>query len=187
MDYYRRAIRILGIIYTLGKIVAVIFILGVLIHNFAYTFFIVSGPSMETSFHDKELLLGSRINIWTGKFNRGDPMILKFPGDPAHKKYIKRLIGMPGDEIELKNDVVFLNGKRLYEGYLEEGTPTLPDNPAYVSLKLKDNEYYLMGDNRLNSSDSRTWGVANKDDLIGPVRWILWPPGCFSAVAPFTY
>ena len=177
----------MGIVYTLGKAVFAILVIGLLIHHFAYTLFVVSGPSMEPNFHDGEILIASRLNLWTGKFNRGDPMILRFPGDPKHKKYIKRLIGMPGDEILIKNDYVYINGKRLYEGYLEEGTPTLPDNPAYTHLKLQEDEYYLLGDNRLNSSDSRTWGVANKEDLIGPVRWIIWPPQYFSAVAPFSY
>lgn len=163
----------------LGKFVIGLLILGVLIHYFVLTFFMVSGQSMEPSFHDNEAVLASRVNLFTGKFKRGDAMILRFPGDPEHKKYIKRLIGVPGDTVAIGGGKVYVNGRRILEGYLRKGEITLPE---IAPVKLGLDDYFLIGDNRNNSFDSRHWGVAHKNDMIGPVVMALWPSKEFGFV-----
>jgi signal peptidase I len=186
--------------YELGKWAFAILIIGTILHYFVMTIFIISGPSMETDFHDKEIVLVSRIGLFTGAYQRGDPMVLKFPGDPEHKKYIKRLIGMPGDTLEIKNNSVYINGQVLPEPYIQyvgemienewpvfyeddelaieaetlhqEGKAmTKPD----MKITLGNDEYFFMGDNRENSNDSRMWYPASKADIIGPVRFIVFP------------
>lgn len=163
------------------------FILGIIIlliiHYFLITIFIVSGQSMEPNFHDKEVVLINRLNLYTNKFTRGEPMVLKFPGDPQHKKYIKRLLGMPGERVEVKDNGVFINGRRLVESYIPNSFTT--NSYGQTLWQLGSDEYFLVGDNRENSSDSRIWGVAKRHDMVGPVKLILIPRFEFVAVPPY--
>jgi len=190
-----RWIYFANLAYELGKWAFAIVIVGTLVHYFLFTIFVISGPSMEPEFHDGQIVLVSRIGLFTGKYSRGDPMVLKFPGDPDHKKYIKRLIGLPGEEITIKNNTVYINGKKIYETYVrpvdEQYAPYYYERPEWeeeaaalhqqnrvlikpdMTVKLGQDDYFLMGDNRENSNDSRRWYPASKSDLVGPVRFIL--------------
>lgn len=195
-----------NVLYELGKWAFAILIIGTLLHYFLVTIFIIDGPSMEPDFHDKEIVLVSRIGLFTGKYRRGDPMVIKFPGDPERKKYIKRLIGLPGETVEIKDNKVYINGKLLVETYIkpvgtaiEEEWPPFYESDAQeaeaellhkegkvltkpdMKVELGPDDYFLMGDNRENSNDSRKWYPASKSDMIGPVRFILWP---FSSWGP---
>jgi len=192
-----KLIYIANLAYELGKWAFVIIIVGTLIHYFVATIFVISGPSMESDFHSGEIVLISKIGLFTGKYQRGDPMVIKFPGDPEQKKYIKRLIGLPGETIEVKNNEVFVNSQKLFESYIkpvaDEFLPGYYSNEQWAaeaeSLHAKGevlikpdmkqtmnkDEYFFMGDNRENSNDSRIWGAAPKSMIIGPVRFVLWP------------
>jgi len=185
----------LNIAFELGKWAFVIVILGTLIHYFVITLFVISGSSMEPEFHNGQIVLVSRIGLFTGKYRRGDPMVIKFPGDPDHKKYIKRLVGLPGEKIEIKNNQVFINDTKITEAYVkpvaEEHLPYFYENEEWeeeatqlhkqkkvlikpdLVTQLGKDDYFLMGDNRENSNDSRKWYPASKSDMIGPVRFIL--------------
>lgn len=189
-----------NIAYELGKWAFAILIIGTILHYFVITLFIISGPSMETSFHDKQIVLVSRIGLFTGAYKRGDPMVLKFPGDPEHKKYIKRLIGMPGETLEIKDNKVYINGQILPESYIkyvgeeiESDWPVFYDDETVetkaqilhekgeamtvpdMQITLGKDEYFFMGDNRENSNDSRAWYPASKSDIVGPVRFVVFP------------
>ncbi len=188
-------IYISNIAYELGKWAFLVLVLGTIIHYFVATVFIISGPSMEPEFHDGQIVLVSKIGLFSGKYQRGDPMVIKFPGDPDAKKYIKRLIALPGEKITIKNNQVFVNEKKLYETYVrpvdEIFLPYYYENPEWekeaeslhaqkkvlikpdLATTLNNNEYFLMGDNRENSNDSRKWYPAGKQDLIGPVVFVL--------------
>lgn len=168
-----------GCLFELTKWLFVVVILFALVHFFLATIFIVDGASMEPNFHTSELILVNRYQYLFGNPVRGDVAVMKFPGDPEHKKYIKRIIGLPGDTIQISGGVVYLNGKRLDEKYLPVGLTTETD----VNRKLLVGEYFLMGDNRPNSSDSRIWGVADKRFLIGKASFIFWPLS-FSGIIP---
>jgi len=191
------AIYAANVAYELGKWAFVVIILGTLIHYFVATIFVISGPSMESEFHNGQFVLVSRIGLFSEKYKRGDPMVLRFPGDPENKKYIKRLIGLPGETIKIENNEVFINDKKLFETYVKVVDPeflpfyyetealakeaqrlhqqgramTKPD----LEVTIPEQSYFLMGDNRENSNDSRVWYSAKKSDLIGPVRFIIWP------------
>ncbi|HPM27834.1 MAG TPA: signal peptidase I [bacterium] len=155
-----------------------------LIHFFLFTVFIVSGESMEPNFHDREVVIINRFNLFTGNFKRGDPMVLKFPGDPDRVKYIKRLIGLPGDYVEIKNNSIYINNKPLTESYIPPSFSTEATS-AVSAWQLREGEYFLIGDNRGNSSDSRAWGVARKSDMTGPVKLILMPRFEFVTTPPY--
>lgn len=166
-----KAVYGVGCFYELTKWLIVVVIFISLIHFFVATIFIVDGQSMEPNFHSGEVIIANRWQYNFGKPTRGDTVVLKFPGDPEHKKYIKRIIGLPGENVIIQNSEVFINGEKLNEPYLPANTQTRPN----VNRTLGPSDYFLMGDNRLNSSDSRVWGVAEKRYLIGKAWVILWP------------
>lgn len=194
----KQFIYTLNLVYELGKWAFLILIAGSIIHYFLFTIFIIDGPSMEPNFHTNQLVLVSRIGLFTEKYQRGDPMVLKFPGDPEHKKYIKRLVGLPGDVFQIKNNVVYINDQAVPEDYIrpvqEQFLPGAYDTveleaeadtlhkqgkvqtkPDVARIVLTKDQYFLLGDNRENSNDSRRWYPAARNDLIGPVRFILIP------------
>lgn len=172
-----------GCLYELTKwlIVGVIFLF--LVHFFVATLIIVDGASMEPNFHTNEVIGVNRWQYLFGLPERGDVSVIKFPGDPEHKKYIKRIIGIPGDTLTIKDNVVSINDKKINEQYLPANTKTAPN----LTRVLKANEYFLMGDNRTNSSDSRIWGVADKRYLIGKAWVVIWPIDFMGVIKHYRY
>jgi len=109
---------------------------------------------------------------WAPKLDRGDIVVFWFPDDPS-KSYIKRVIGLPGDTIEVHEGIVSVNGRDLEESYLD---PRL--NLSHRSLArtyVRPNYYFVMGDNRDNSSDSRIWGLVPKKYIYGKALFRYWP------------
>ncbi|MCL5795190.1 MAG: signal peptidase I [Patescibacteria group bacterium] len=169
--------------FELGKGVAIFLVIIIIIHFFVATIFVVDGASMETNFHNGQYILVDRISYLTGFPKRGDPVVLRFPGDPENKKYIKRVIALPGETIEIKNGSVYINSKKLNEFYLAKDIYTSPN----LKKTLAKDEYFMMGDNRGNSSDSRIWGPCPRQDIIGKAYMILLPPANFSVIPPVEY
>lgn len=167
-----------GCLYELTKWLIVLIVLGTLIHFYIGTLSIVDGQSMEPNFHSGEYIIANRWHYLFRSPERGDPVILRFPGDPEHVKYIKRIIGLPGEKVTIAQGAVYVNNEKLAESYLPPGTQTYPN----LTKQLGDEDYFLMGDNRLNSSDSRIWGACPKRDLIGKPWYVLWPIQFFGKV-----
>jgi len=172
-----------GCFYELTKWVIIILAFGILIHFFVGTLFIVEGESMEPNLHSGEYIIVNRWQYNFGKPERGDAVVLRFPGDPENKKYIKRIIGLPGEKIEIKSGVVYINGVALHESYIPSYVITEPD----LARQLTSDDYFLMGDNRPNSSDSRIWGICPKRDLIGKAWLILYPFSYKGLVSEVSY
>lgn len=160
-----------GCFYELTKWVVIALIVLSLVHFFIATIAIVDGASMEPNFHTGDIIIINRFQFLFGQPGRGDATVLKFPGDPEHKKYIKRIIGLPGEKIEIKDSKVYINGRLLKESYIPDYFVTMPN----VVRTLRAGEYFLMGDNRPNSSDSRVWGIAAKRFLMGKTWFELYP------------
>lgn len=163
--------KFFSFIFALTKWIAIVAVIVTLIHFFVVTIFLVKGESMEPNFEDGDMVMVDRISYLLHKPNRGEAVVLKFPGDPGESKYIKRIIGLPGETLSISNGLVYINGKQLTETYLEAGEVTLPN----MSKVLGSSEYFLIGDNRNNSSDSRIWGPADRQYIIGRVLLRLWP------------
>lgn len=136
--------------------------------------FIVEGDSMEPNFSDGEYLIIDEISYRFKKPERGD-VIVFHPPTGQRIFFIKRIVGLPGETVKIENGKIILgsNDERvvLGEEYLHEGIKTSPD----ISLKLGESEYFVLGDNRDRSSDSRSWGALAKDNITGRVLLRLWP------------
>jgi signal peptidase I len=161
-----------GVFLDLARGVIILVIILIIINSFWITIFVVDGLSMEPNLHDKELVLLQR-NAYVREKNpkRGDIVVVQYPGDPAHKKYVKRVIGLPGEKVETKDGRVYINGELLRELYVSYGVMSEP-NGDWV---LSDIEYFLMGDNRSNSNDSRFFGGVEKRFIVGKALDIIFP------------
>lgn len=172
-----------NIFYELIKGIIIFIIIIVLIHFFIATIFKVEGVSMEPNFHQDQYVVVDKISYIISKPQRGDVVILKFPGDPEKTKYIKRIIGLPGEKITILNNKIYINDQLLREVYLPIGRPTRPE----MSQVLGQDEYFVVGDNRENSNDSRVWGTASKKYLIGKAIFYLYPWQYWGAIAKVYY
>lgn len=138
--------------------------------------FIVSGESMSPTFETGEYLIVDQLSYRFDAPKRGDVVIFKYPRDTS-KYFIKRLIGLPGETVEVRGSTVIIHGKdgkqteQLDEPYVAQGN----DREFYGTTKLSDTEYFVMGDNRRASSDSRIWGPVPKADMIGRAAVRLLP------------
>ncbi len=133
-------------------------------------------PGCEARFNDR--VIANRFILHFRSPHRGEIVVFDPPADVAQKcgaggTYVKRIIGLPGETIAVENGVVFINGTQLDESYLDDGSAGGPDYPA---TQLGDGEYFMMGDNRAMSCDSRVWGPIERGDMIGPVFFVYWPP-----------
>ncbi len=142
----------------------------------------VNGSSMYPTYEDGEYLLTDKVSYRTGEPKRGDVVVFKAPRaaqcpEGTGCDFIKRIVGLPGDLVEVSNDVVILNGRTLDEEYLPNGVVTRPG--AYTSngaITVPTGCYFVMGDNRPHSSDSRVWGTVCKNEIVGKVFFRYWPP-----------
>jgi len=160
-------------IFDLGKFVIILAMVIYIIHLFFVSVFVVSGASMEPNFYEREYLIVNKISLTLKQPRRGDVVVFKFPGEPK-EKYIKRVIGLPGETVEVKNHAVYVNGLKLAESYLPKEFITDQLGSA-KKWQLRDKEFFVLGDNRLNSNDSRVWGPLPEEDLIGKITYILFP------------
>jgi signal peptidase I len=140
---------------------------------------VVEGTSMLPELHDGERLLVNKLVYYNikdyswGHLERGDIVVFWYTNDPD-KSYVKRIIGLPGEAVEVRSGKVYINGRELNEPYLDaEHNKSLPDSP----LKTVDRHYYfVMGDNRDNSSDSRYWGLVPEKYIYGKAFFRYWKP-----------
>ena len=163
--------EIISWILTLGSAV----IIALCIRGFVFEPVIVDGSSMLDTLHDRELMFVTKFDYILGEPERGDVIICKYP--ESTKNYVKRLIGLPGDTIAIENHTVYINGEPLEEAYL---TQERNDSPFYANMEarvLGDDDFFVMGDNRENSRDSRSSGVGTltRNQIKGHVRFVFYP------------
>jgi signal peptidase I len=144
-------------------------VLGVLYLVF-FNLSVVRGSSMSPSIFDGDRILVEPWSYLFGGAERGDVVVLRYPLDPT-VDYIKRVIGLPGDQVTLAGGHVWVNGELLSEPYIAEG-----DEQSYLSTRVRTGHYFVLGDNRPRSSDSREFGQVPADHLRGRVDVRLWPP-----------
>lgn len=137
----------------------------------------IKGASMEPNFPDGEYLLTDKVKYRFGEPSRGDVVVFKAPTGEG-EEFIKRIIGLPGERIAVRNGRVLLNGQELNEDYIPEISPTYGGNflQENETFTIPEGNYFVLGDNRPHSSDSRSWGTITKDKITGRAWLIYWPP-----------
>jgi len=147
--------------------------------------FIVSGSSMHPTFENGEYLIIDELSYRLGEPERDDVVVFRYPKDQK-KFFIKRIIGLPNETLEIKGNTITIfneehqNGLELVEPYVKNNSKN------NIRTTLKSDEYFVMGDNRSASSDSRYWGAVKRNLLVGRALFRLWPLGRIS-VSPGNY
>ena len=149
-------------------------VIAIILIVFIYQPVKVEGTSMMPALTDQERIF---INKFTYRFGigaieRGDMVVFWFPGDRT-KSYIKRIIGLPGDTVEIDEGTVIVNNKRLVEDYVPEG---YRDRQSHTPLTVPAGEYFVLGDHRSSSNDSRAWGTVPRSFIYGKAVFVYWPP-----------
>jgi signal peptidase I len=148
-------------------------LIAVILIVFIYQPVKVEGTSMMPTLTDQERIFINKFtyHFGLGGIERGDMVVFWFPLDPT-KSYIKRVIGVPGDTIRIDAGQVYVNGQALSEGYVPED---YRDRVSYEEHRVPTGEYFVLGDHRSSSSDSRTWGFVNRDAIYGKAVFVYWP------------
>ena len=144
---------------------------SVLIILFLYQPVRVEGTSMLPRLEDHDRLFINKFVYHITSIDRGDVVVFHYPRDPE-KSYIKRVIALPGDRLRIDHGQVWVNGKALAEKYVP---PMYRDTRSYASTIIPDDSYFVMGDHRSISSDSREFGVVDRDLIYGKAVFVYWP------------
>lgn len=163
-------------VWEFAKIVFISLAIVLPIRFFVAQPFIVRGASMEPTFQDGEYLIVDELSYFLRSPERGEVIVFRYPRDPS-QFFIKRIIGLPGEVVIVENGMVTIqneaypNGMVLEETYLPSVRETVPNGRTVLGA----GEYFVLGDNRQKSSDSRQWGTLNDSFLIGRTLLRLWP------------
>jgi len=141
---------------------------------------VVEGSSMEANLYDGQRLIVVKAAYWFGEPQRGDVIIFQHPLDPE-RTLVKRVIGLPDEQIEIQDGVVYIDGSPLDEPYIKGTTSPLS------KTEVPEGYYFVMGDNRQASSDSRSWGPLPEDNIIGRVWLLYWPLGDWHLIHGYSY
>lgn len=172
--------------WDLIKFALIAFIIVIPIRMFIAQPFVVSGESMFPTFHDGEYLIVDELSYIIRTPERGEVIVFRYPGDPK-RFFIKRIIGMPNEEIIINNNEIKIINTENKNGFILDEPYLKVNFDSSTSIKTKDNEYVVMGDNRNKSSDSRTWGTLPEKLIIGrayvrllPLKDISYLPGSYN-------
>jgi signal peptidase I len=159
-----------------------------LLIRFAAQSFRVDGESMEPGLRTDEFVIVDKVTYLFHAPERGDIIVFRYPLDTS-RDFIKRVIGVPGDTVHTTSTAVIVDGQTLHEPYIR-----VPFNFESDTWKLGPHEFFVMGDNRDNSLDSRSWGLLDKSYIVGKVVAVYWPvnnwefintfPSVFAAIHP---
>ena len=171
-----------SLLFEVIKIVILAAVIVLPVRYFLFQPFFVQGISMEPNFENGDYLIIDEISYRFREPERGEVIVFKYPKNPT-QRYIKRIIGLPGETVEIKEGQVIIldeNGNQVLDEleYLSENIET----SGNIRVSLLEDEYFVLGDNRNFSSDSRRWGVLPKNYIIGKVYVRAWP---FAALDKF--
>lgn len=155
-------------------------LIAVLVILFLYRPVKVEGTSMMPSLYDQERLFINQFSykFGLGKIQRGDTVVFYYPRETS-ESYIKRVIGLPGDTVSVDDGYVIVNGKKLQENYVP---PEYRDDRSYPTTVVPPNEYFVLGDHRVSSNDSRAWGFVPRSYIYGKAVFVFWPLNRIGAV-----
>ncbi|MCX6812482.1 MAG: signal peptidase I [Candidatus Berkelbacteria bacterium] len=168
-----------GFVFDFAKWLIILAIILAIINYFIISIFVVDGASMDPTMATGQIAILNKITYTISNPNRGDVVVINYPGDPTNKRYVKRVIGLPGEDVKVFGGQVYINGKKLTENYLPSGLYTDKDD----DWQLGASDYFTMGDNRPNSNDSRYFGPVEKRFIVGRTDWVIIPK-FFSITTP---
>ncbi|OAT79512.1 signal peptidase I [Desulfotomaculum copahuensis] len=145
-------------------------VLAAVIRLFILAPFYIPSGSMEPTLLVNDRIIVSKLAYHLGEPHRGDIVVFKYPLDPS-RDFVKRLIAVGGETVELRNSHLYINGREMPENYLPPGMTFANFGPK----KVPKGSYFMLGDNRNNSDDSRVWGPLPRQDIIGKAIMIYWP------------
>ena len=152
------------------EVIVTALVLAFLIKTFIVGNFWIPSESMVPTIEVNDKVIVTNFSYWFEEPERGDVIVFKYPLD-TKKDYIKRCIGLPGETIEFRDSKLYVNGQLVAEPYLPEGL-VFED---YGPIEVPEGQYFMCGDNRNHSSDSRVWGFVEKRLIIGKAQVIYWP------------
>lgn len=183
--------EILSWIYTLLAALVIVTV----IRTFFFEPIRVDGESMRNTLQDGDIVLVTKPEYWSGNYERGDVIICRYPNRNKestvnlggsfeltftnHTLFVKRLIGLPGDTVEFRQGVLYVNGLMVDESDIDVH---IPYNRNFGPIRLGADEYFVVGDNRGNSNDSRAIGPISEDMIVGHVNLVVWPLSNFGKV-----
>lgn len=159
------------------KALAVAVALAFFIRTFLFAPFIVEGESMETTLHNEEKLVVNKAIYYLKQPERGD--IVVFHAEEK-RDYIKRVIGVAGDTVEMRDDTLYINGNPVDEPYLKQNKDLVKDEGMPLTenfgpVTVPEGHIFVLGDNRRNSRDSRAIGAVDVDTVVGRAEFVFWP------------
>lgn len=153
----------------------------VLVRSFLFENYRVVGRSMVPTLEDNQFLAVNKLGYRLHDPQRGDIIVFRDPRDES-RKLIKRVIGLPGESVEVYEGQVYVNDQALTEAYIES-----PGHYSYPPTQVAEGEYFVLGDNRNNSSDSHNWGMLSKNLIAGKAWVSYWPPDLWGVLPPEVY
>ena len=178
--------QILLVIWETIQVAVISLAVVLVVRNFIIQPFFVDGSSMVPNFQDGDYLIIDELTFRFRQPQRGEVIVFKFPQNES-SYFIKRIIGLPGDTVQVKDGSVSVfneknpDGIQLIENYLISKTP------GEVETTLQAGEYFVLGDNRTMSYDSRSWGILPEREIVGLVRLRLWPINAAQAITAPSY
>ncbi|MBI2122115.1 MAG: signal peptidase I [Candidatus Sungbacteria bacterium] len=177
-----------GGLWDVTKVIITSILIVLPIRYFIIQPFIVRGASMDPNFEDRQYLIVDEVSYYFREPERGEVIIFHYPRDPR-QYFIKRIVGLPGDTLEFTGGRVKITNKAYQEGFtFEEPYLMPPDRPTgpYMRITLGEDEYFVLGDNRDASSDSRVWGVLRRELIVGRAFFRALPPKKFGFVPDYS-
>ena len=175
-------------ILEISKIVVIALLIVIPVRYFVFQPFYVKGASMEPNFSDGDYLIVDEITYRLKAPERGEVIVFRYPDDPS-QRYIKRIIGLPGETIEIEGGKISIYNQNG-EGSVLRELAYLPDSistAGNIEETLGENEYFVLGDNRMASADSRRWGLLPRENIIGRALIRAWPPTAFTGIITPAY
>ncbi len=180
-DSPERTPSVRSFLWELARVVIIAFVVMIGFRFFVAEPFIVSGSSMVPNFHNREYLVINKIAYRMHEPVRGDVIVFRYPKDPS-QYFIKRIIGLPGEKVKVEGGQIVVyndehpDGTVLKEPYLPNQSITFGKNDI---VTLGSDEFFVLGDNRLASSDSRVWGILPREDIVGTAWLRVFPLNTF--------
>jgi signal peptidase I len=173
--------RVRSVLRELVETVLLTLLIYVLVRHFLFENYMVVGHSMDTTLEDEQYLVVSKLAYRLHDPQRGDIIVFRDPKS-SDRKLIKRVIGLPGEVLEIRQGQVFIDQQQLDEPYITNpGRYSVPPTP------IPADHYYVLGDNRNNSSDSHNWGTLSSERIVGKAWLSYWPPHVWGLVSHEIY